>query len=229
MVTWNDMIYMVDNDGYRLKGVYPPESNKAATKAEIIAYLYVNEENLLGYDDNQLVPYQMISKGLYVDAGTQNITDAGSTFSFTIEDAGEWVITGIESWLTVDATSGNGTATVTATVSQNTGVARSGTLTITDSLSSNTFDIVVNQDAYVGSYQAISLGKADTSNDACTDAVSSPSTYYIYDSETFASATYLSGVSTGGKAAAAGYYSDESIARYWNGSAFTGQNLACPI
>ena len=228
MVTKDDIIWMATNLGFNVKTL-PASSDECATKAEIIAALYVREGQMDGYADNQLVSYENIVKGLYVDiTNPKSVGFNATSFGLDFYDAAEWTVSDNRSWITPSATSGMGDASLTITIGANTGAARSGTITITDNLTDDTFLLTVNQAAYVPTYASISLGYDTTNNNACLDAGSSPSTYYIYDIHTFATATHLA-TNSGGTPAPAGWYSNEVIAREWNGGAFVGGSYTCPV
>lgn len=71
------------------------------------------------------------------------------------------------------------------------------------------------------------LGDGATSNDACNDFAAGTGTVRYLDGPfPFASIIYRNPDCTG--LAAAGYYSDGSAWRYWNGTIFTGLNGLCP-
>ena len=71
------------------------------------------------------------------------------------------------------------------------------------------------------------LGDGATNTDACNDFVSGTGTVrYLDDYFPFATVIYRFSNGTGN--AAAGYYSDGGVWRYWNGSAFTS-NCSCEI
>ena len=71
------------------------------------------------------------------------------------------------------------------------------------------------------------LGDGATNTDACNDFISGTGTVrYLDDFFPFATVLYRNSDGTGN--AAAGYYSDGNVWRYWNGSAFTS-NGSCEI
>ena len=72
------------------------------------------------------------------------------------------------------------------------------------------------------------LGDGPTSNDACNDFTAGTGTVRYLDGPfPFATVIYRNPDCTGN--AAAGYYSDGGVWRYWNGSIFTGLNGTCEV
>jgi hypothetical protein len=81
--------------------------------------------------------YEVSSEAtLSVDRTTLNIDEAGSTetvnvFNSTSDDDIDFIVTTNDNWITIDPTSGTTDTTINITIEQNTGAARTGTVTIT--------------------------------------------------------------------------------------------------
>lgn len=165
---------------------------------------------------------------------------SGTSFPFTCNDNAQDVDTNITcygtpvfsssvGWMTVNTyglTAGFRSAEVSVT--KNTGAERTGTLTVTVTQPLGTYSISTTlvQDAVLPPFEAISLGfdVSEGNTAACEDFVFAPATYYINPaaSGSFTAATGLRRGASGINAAL-GWYSNGSVARYWNGASFTSQ------
>lgn len=73
VITFNDAIYMRDNEGYTQKQAIPA-SSQVMTKTEIEAYLYVDNSLFSTYATNRAVPYQKIAIGAVPDTTSPTYT-----------------------------------------------------------------------------------------------------------------------------------------------------------
>jgi len=143
------------------------------------------------------------------------------------------VFTASEVWCTPPTgvlTAGNGVARFDLTKNL-TGILRSCTLTmtVTQPLGTYIVTITLNNEAAT-LYPSISLGlDASTGNAACSDFINSPVTRYIDTASTLCTTNNLWLNIDGTTNAGAGYYSDGSSFRYWNGSSWTGACSDCTI
>tara|TARA_R110000772_G_scaffold258086_1_gene375148 strand:- start:339 stop:1016 length:678 start_codon:yes stop_codon:yes gene_type:complete len=119
----------------------------------------------------------------------------------------------------------NGFLGVTTNITANTGAERVGTITctVTQPLGTYVISTTITQ-AVAVSYTSVSLGYDASEGDtaACSDFVFAPFTYYLLSGQTFATATAIFRNTSGGSLAS-GWFSDGSVARYWNGASFTAQ------
>lgn len=58
-ITFNDALYMVNNEGYSVKNSFSG-SNTCMTRSDIENYLYVDNSNFTSYASNRLVPYHLL-------------------------------------------------------------------------------------------------------------------------------------------------------------------------
>tara|TARA_R110000822_G_C15255800_1_gene487775 strand:- start:176 stop:862 length:687 start_codon:yes stop_codon:yes gene_type:complete len=156
-------------------------------------------------------------------------TSAAQTVATNISCYGTPVFSSNVGWITFPSApypETNGFLSVNATVSKNLGAERVGTITVTVTQPIGTYVIstTLTQETEPEPFTIISLGYTTAGGDpqACEDFVFSPATYYINPEAggVFSAATAVS-KSTAGGSAAAGWYSDGSVARYWNSASFT--------
>ncbi|MEE1963554.1 BACON domain-containing protein [Allomuricauda taeanensis] len=229
MITYNDLDYMVDNEGFRAKTTIPT-SNRCMTKSALEASTYVYFTDT--YANNQLVPYNHIHRGLYVSAPADIETFApAQSFPFDLEVDGNWSITDDRTWITVTPSSGEDNESgITVSLTQNTGSARSGTITVHAIDANQYYYIDITQAEPTGvDVDPITLGySASDAQDACLDYVSGPFTYYITAGRTFYNAISIFVNDPGATYLPAGWVSNGIDARYWTGSNFTAQTPCVP-
>ena len=229
LITFNDAQDMVSFDGFYQKTTIPT-SNQCMTKTDIETYLYAYVDPL--YPSNRLITYNNIDKGLYLDEPSPKSVayTAGSftfgaygDYSYSVSDDGGWLsCTPVSDFLPVTITCSYDLNVSTTT--------RSATITVTQTTTGQTVDLVVNQAANPGiATDAKTLGTDTTETGACDEyGLGNTSTYYVPTGESFQSATGLYTNSAGTISATSGYYSDGLYSRYWNGSTFTS-TAACGL
>lgn len=231
MITFNDLDYMVDNLGFKAKSAIP-SSGQCMTKSDVEAYSYVYFTGSPAYSNNQLVPYNHIHRGLYVSApSTINTASSAQSFTFNLEVEGNWSISDDSGWISVLPSSGEDNESgITVSLTQNTGSARSGTITVWGIDANQFYYIDINQSAPSGvSVDPILLGyDVSTSQNACADYENAPFTYYINAGSNFYTANFIYVNNPGVTKLPAGWVSNGTDARYWTGSNFTSQTPCIP-
>ena len=232
MITFNDARYMVTNEGYEYNhdSSLLPATNECMTKGDITSYLDVQ---LLGtYASNQLVPYNKIIRKISIDVNDpQAISYLAGFRGGNIYSYSGWSSSRTGTWISVSPTTGgiHTTTELTFTWSQNnSGIARTSTFTFDNGF--ETLELTFNQSTTPPPARtAISLGRHTTvAATACTNYTSFPREFWIPAGQTFATATglYLSEAAT--SYVSAGYFSNGTGYRYWNGSPFTISITSCP-
>ncbi|WP_228235970.1 BACON domain-containing protein [Allomuricauda sp. M10] len=231
MITFNDLKYMVDNEGYRAKTTIPT-STKCLTKSALETYSYIYTTGFPVYVSNRLVPYNHIHRGLYVSAPAEIETfSPAQSFPFDLEVEGNWSISDDSSWISVSPSSGEDNQSgITVSLTSNGGSARIGTITVYAVDADQYYYIEITQLASTGvTVDPITLGYSNVdSQDACLDYASAPSTFYIQDGRTFYTTNYIYVNSPGTTHMPAGWVSNGTDARYWTGSNFTAQTPCVP-
>ena len=225
MITFNDAVDMVNIEGYRFASPISG-TNECMTKSDIENALICKISGT--FASNELVPYDNIARALSISVGSPyGVGDGTSQFTFDLFFDGAFTITDNAGWITVSPTSGTGETTITVSYQSNGNTSsRTGTITITDTATGDTLDLVVDQAGNTGTaVTTVQLGSGASYSAAC-DAYNDflPQNFYIPDGETWATATDLFSNSSGTTNASAGYYSDGNQSRYWNGSSFGGSN-----
>lgn len=225
MITFNDAIYMRDNLGFRQKTAIP-SSDRCMTKSEIETYLYVYINNSASYSSNQLVAYDDISIGLYIEPYS-SVSYNGASFTLNVDSNSP--ITSVSSnstWLSVSLGSTPGEYTVDCSASKNFDTSsRSATITVVNS-NGESAQRTITQAANPGiDTDSVTVGFGTNQTSACSAFTSNWTIKYIPEGETFASASGIYDNSAGTVPASPGYYSDGSTVRYWNGSTFTSSGL----
>lgn len=225
MVTYNDINYMVDNEGWALNGGRI-NSNRALSEVNLSSYTNVIIDGT--YANNQLVAWQDIYYGIKADISEKSISHEAGDFTFTLTyEYNPWTISDNMPWLTVSPTSGNGETLITVSYSENTSTIspRTGTITLVDATDpSISFEIEVTQSINPGiPTDPISLYYGSTNLERCdTDT---PLTRYIPDGQTWDTATQLYSNSGGTIQATSGWYNDGTRWREWDGSSFVASGF----
>jgi len=232
MITWNDMDDMVTFDGFQYQLDAPAEPanmDKCATKTEIEQYL-ISFISGGTYSSNQLVPYQKIFRGFAVNPLTLTYGETAAIQGINISTPNGWTASEGVTWLTLSSTSGTGDATISATTTTNLDIARSTTIAITDTTTTEVINVTVNQDAATGiATDPIDLAVGvENAAAACAVIKGEYETVYIPTGEVFATCTHLYNNALGTISSGSGWYSDGDVSREWNGStAFIGSNYTC--
>ena len=110
-----------------------------------------------GIDTPTTVTVHQDAKGkLLIQPVDGNIASQGGSKPFTITSNKPWTVVSDKIWLTFDKTEGEGTGemeTVTATAEMNTGVRRSATVTVSNGLDTQEFEVV--QDGIILSFKEL--------------------------------------------------------------------------
>lgn len=232
MITYNDARYMVANEGYQYNddSSLLPATNQCMTKEVITNYLDVQ---ILGsYANNQLVPYNKIRKSMSIDVNDPlaisylSGSRGGNLYSYST-----WSSSRTETWISVSPTTGTFATTteLTFTWSQNnSGVPRTSTFTFDNG--TEQLYLTFNQSTTPPPARtAIDLGRHGTVADsACINYTSFPKEYWIPAGQSFNTATELYASEAATSYVSAGYFSNGSGYRYWNGSSFTISITSCP-
>jgi len=232
IVTFADLAYMVANDGFKLKGSAVPSSNKCMTKSEIESYIYFDTDVIFSYDNNQLVPFQKITKGISLSiTSPQNINFNGGTYSFDVISTTDFSISDNVAWLSLSPSSGiTGITTITATFNLNpNNSTRNANLRVTSLFTGEILDLVLIQGANAGvPTDLVQLAFGSSYGNACTEySLGNVSSFFIPDGQTFEFATDLFINSNGATRAISGHYSDGSFSRFWIGSNFNAFTDLC--
>lgn len=220
MITWNDADFMILNEGFEA-GPREISGKKILTKDEIILALNADTSLMTAYTGNQTVPYNKIKSFLHT-------TPSSSTFDFNagsivvtlyVEDSHSWSLSETLSWITTSVSSGVGKTDITITRLANSGSSsRSGSITFTDTINSDTFTYNITQLA--NPVEAVTLFTSPSDATICASVVSS--TYYVTTGLGFASSTVLYSDAAGTTFAPSQYYRQEiGDWRFWNGTSFT--------
>ena len=230
-ITRDDAKYMVDNEGWTAKAYEFLVGLECMNKLEIELYLeaYVPDT----YDNNQLPTYNNFFKAMVTDPQTSVfVPNTAGTTSVTIYpiDSGAWTASEATSWFSISPSFGTGaTAVIVTYVANVTTSARSGIITFVDTGTGSEREFTVQQAAGVGvptTPVSVSGGGVSLA-DACTRYPSYATTLYIPSGESWSAPSLLYNNSAGTTYAPAGYYSTATLARYWNGTGFSG-SLSCP-
>lgn len=158
--------------------------------------------------------------------------EAGSTQLF-VDSNTDWSATSNAAWLTIspDPRTGSGNANFTVNWTQNNGTSsRNGSIAITTTSGTPsrfaTFFLIQNPEPM----DPVTLAAGIDGNGACNAWDNGITlTRYIPDGESFTTATLLFSDENGSTLASAAYYSNGSISRQWNGTAFVGGSTQnCP-
>jgi hypothetical protein len=226
MITYNDAQFMVANSGFLFKIQGCPSTNQCMTKSEIDKYLVTDPSSYTGYSNNQLVPFDKLNRGLSVQPFSPfGVFSSGSTFNVVIQSSTSWTIISNVGWLTFNTAFGSGNTTVITTFSTNgTGSTRTGTVTI--EAGNQTYVLTVNQLSSAGvPVTLLTVGyNISSSSNACSNFALT--TIYIATGGALFTAQIYSS-SAGTTAAAAGFYSDGTGVREWNGTGWIGLTAFC--
>lgn len=229
-ITREDAKYMVDNEGWVAKAYEFLVGLECMNKLDIELYLeaYVPDT----YDNNQLPTYNNFFKAMVTDPQTSVFvpnTSGSTNVTIYPVDSGAWTLAESTSWFSCSPTFGTGATAVVITYSANLTLdARSGIITFTDTGTTSEREFTVQQAAGEGvptTPVSVSGGGVSLA-DACDRYPSFATTLYIPSGESWSAPSLLYNNSLGTSLAPAGYYSTATLARYWNGSGFSG-SLVC--
>ena len=159
---------------------------------------------------NTASQYTTAAASLSISPTTRTSVGSGESFALNVFSNTSWTLSDNQTWISTNAISGTGNAGLTVAVEPNSGAQRSGVITFntTDGSIVTTCTITQSAGAVSGTVYTKSLGKGTS---ACT---ASKSTYYV-DNQYFAQATKLY-ITSSGKYAFSGSYSDGFTLRYWD-------------
>ena len=124
--------------------------NTDDTRQAVLTFINANGEEV----QFTLMQQGAGSSATFLTPDTKQMSKDGGTYGLTINTRHTWTVTGTPAWVSLSQTGGTGSASIIATVAQNTGAnVRTGTISVYDNDASRT---------YVSSI--IQLGTADTSS-----------------------------------------------------------------
>jgi len=230
MITYNDLRYMIENEDLHLKSEFT-NSNRTVTKADILARTYADPFYMVTYANNQLVPYHRITQAIYSTYPTETtipVPAAAGGFALDIVNPkGNSIgISDNQSWLLFSPSNSSSTSfNINVSYTLNSGPsARTAILTVTDQLTGMVLNFTIEQQGQPAiPTDPVAVAWGGTQSEACS--FMEPVTMYVPEGDTFTSATTLYSNSAGNVNAPAGWYSDGTYAREWNGTSFLVTNI----
>lgn len=239
MVSFNDAL----TGGFVLRdGQTNPGGNKCMTKDNALTTYCLEPTNMSSLANNQLakkslwepkplLSYSYTLKYSYFDDSPRGFSTSAescsATTSMTVYSNSNVIAAGLALYkdtcgsVPLDATVWNSGLNVNYYKLDNVSVRFQGP---SESIFGN---VVYDTTSCATCYTLVEIGRAINSTDACYNANTQSYVIVGADVNTLLGATLLYTRCSNPTPAAAGWYSDGTRARYWNGSAFQGANVVC--